>query len=107
MALSDTHGFVSTFLVRIHGRGLVVRRWMFFRRRLGFYVNRFVEATNAEEACEMVLADVRDEPKLLLRALHPPTLVVDAVEEREEAPAIRRQGFAFYPEPDGASDRVT
>jgi len=39
---------MQTFRVLVRGDGLVVRRWLVFRRTLGFYATRYVSAKSAE-----------------------------------------------------------
>jgi len=77
---------------------MVVRRWLLFRRTVGFYVTCFVQAGSDELARERALSEVRDEPRLLLAAIRPPSLAVEEVEvvDLEGAP-LPKLGIVFYP----------
>jgi hypothetical protein len=89
---------MPTFKVLVHGRGLVVRRWWFFRRQYGFYVTRVVDADDANHAAERAIESVRGEPRLALAAMRAPTLTVDEVQPFQ-GPAAGWQeiGIIFYP----------
>jgi hypothetical protein len=94
---------MQTFKVLVHGRGMVVRRWWLFRRHLGFYATRFVDAESVEQAGARALEALRGEPRLALAALRAPTLAVEEVEP-VDAPASTwpQPGIVFYPA--GADD---
>lgn len=74
------------------------RRWLFWRRRLNFFATRFVRAENEAVAAVRALESVRDEPRLLIAALHPASLSVTEVRLAEEPEVPDRQpGIIFYP----------
>lgn len=89
---------MQTFKVIVHGQGLVVRRWLFFRRELGFYATRFVDAESVEAAGDRVLTELQGEPRLLMAALRFPRLTVEEV-EAVEGPASTwpTPGLVYYP----------
>ena len=90
---------MQTFRVLVHGRGLIVRRWWLFRRRLGFYATRIVAAASPEEARARALESVRGEPRLALAAIQAPTLAVDEIEAVENSGApTPTPGIVFYPD---------
>ena len=93
------------FRVLVHGRGLVLRRFFLWRRRFGFYVTCFVEADGAAGAKQAALDIVRDDPKLILASLQPPTIDVDEVEEVSsfDGNPVSPSGFVLYPEDHRAS----
>ena len=101
---------VQTFKVLVHGRGLVVRSWWLFRRRLGFYATRIVDAESAEQAGARAVDTLRGEPRLVLAAVRVPTLAVEEV-EAVDGPASTwpEPGIVFYPAgiEDGPAERVT
>jgi hypothetical protein len=73
-----------------------VRRWRVFRRTVGFYATRIVEARTAEAARLLALENVRGEPTLTLTALHPPRLAVEEIEEIDAGHSRPQRGFVFY-----------
>ena len=90
---------MHTFRVLVRGEGLVVRRWLVFRRSLGFFATRFVTAASREAAGELALREVRAEPRLVLPALRAPLLVVEEVEPVDaESAAGPPPGVVFFPE---------
>src|SRR5688572_14608083 len=101
---------MQTFKVLVHGRGLVVRRWWLFRRRLGFYATRFVDADSAEQAGARALDTLRGEPRLVVAALRAPALAVEEVDPVEGPAATWPEpGIVFYraDAEDGTGERVT
>jgi hypothetical protein len=88
-----------TFRVMVRGDGLVVRRWLIFRRTLGFFATRFVTATSPEAAAEAALIELRGEPHLALAGFAAPRLVVEEVEAVDaEDSAGPQPGIVFFPE---------
>ena len=83
---------MQTFRVVVHGRGMVVRRWLVFRRAVGFYATRFVEADSEAAAGARALSELRGEPRLVAAAIRAPTLTVEEVEAvAPQAPRRRRR----------------
>jgi len=95
---------MPTYRVHIHGRRLIVRRWLFFRKQLGFYLTRYVDAPTAAVAEATALAKVRGEPRLVLVAIQAPQLAVEEINE-VEGPAAEypETGIVFYEHDDGES----
>lgn len=89
---------MQTFRVLVHGRGMVIRRWYFWRRTLDCYATRFVEAEGPEAAGAQALKILRGEPRLAIAALHAPQLTVEEVEAIEaRASTLPQPGIVFYP----------
>ena len=88
---------MNVFRVLVHGRGMVVTRWWFFRRDVSFYATRFVTAADDATASVQALAAVRDEPRLLVSAVRPADLSVEEVEDlgASELPSDQ-PGIVFY-----------
>jgi len=89
---------MPTYRVLVHGDGLVVRRWLFWRRRLGLYATRYVDAADEAHASEIALGQVRGEPRLAVAALTAPVLRIDEVERIDGAASTTvAPGIVFYP----------
>ncbi len=94
---------MPSYRVLVRGEGLVVRRWLLFRRTLGFFATRFVTAPSREAAGEIALRELRGEPRLTLAALRAPTLAVEEVAPADADSATWPQpGIVFFP---GAPDQ--
>jgi hypothetical protein len=90
---------MPTYRVLVHGDGLVIRRWLFWRRRLGLFVTRYVDATDEAGAAALALEQVRGEPRLALTAVRAPMLRVDEIELVDGlTPAGVAPGIVFYEE---------
>ena len=100
---------MSTYRVQIHGQRLVVRRWLFFRKRLGFFATRYVDAPSADVAKVEALRALRGEPRLALPALEAPQLTVEEVDlVPGPAASYPVTGIVFYEgEPAEPSSKVT
>jgi hypothetical protein len=86
------------YRVLVHGEGLVVRRWLFWRRRLGLYATRYVDAADEVRAAKLALEQVRGEPRLAVAALTAPELRIDEVERVDGAASTTvAPGIVFYP----------
>ena len=71
-------------------------------KRLGFFTNRFIEATCSSDAELVAIAQVRDDPKLCVGTLNatddPPMIYVDEiVEVNGDAVPEMRHGYTFFP----------
>jgi hypothetical protein len=70
-------------------------------KRLGFYTNRFVQASGAAEVEQLAVAQIRKDPKLgsiLNRPDDPPMLYVEEITEIEaDSVPQSAQGFTFFP----------
>jgi hypothetical protein len=89
---------MQNFRVLAHGQGMVVRRWLFFRRHVGFYATRFVEAATAEDAGAQVLAQLQGEARIILAAVEAPVLTIEEVEAIDgPIGGLPEPGIVFYP----------
>jgi hypothetical protein len=89
---------MQTFRVLVRGRGMVIRRWFFFRRTLDLYATRFVEAEGPEAAGVGALEELRGEPRLAAAALRAPSLAIEEVEVVEaRASTLPQPGIVFFP----------
>jgi hypothetical protein len=89
----------ATFRVLVRGERLVVRRWLIFRRTLGFYATRVVTAASREAAEQVALRELQGEPRLAIAALRAPALVVEEVEPVDaDSAAAPPPGIVFFPE---------
>jgi hypothetical protein len=71
----------------------------------GFYTTRFIEAANQEEAENIAIILVKNEPRIIDSVCNPedspPLVYVEEIEEIAEPDADRIQsGFAFFSEED-------
>ena len=90
---------MPAYRVLVRGEGLVVRRWLIFRRTVGFYATRFVAAQSRQAAEEAALRELRGEPRLKLAARRAATLVVEEVTllDAESMPSLQ-PGIVFFPQ---------
>lgn len=75
---------MPTFRVIVHGQGLVIRHAWIFRRRLGFYATRIVNAESVEQAGRRALRHFRGDPGLAFAALEAPALAVERIDRAED-----------------------
>ena len=88
---------MQTYKVTVHGKGMLVRHWIFLRRELGFYATRFVDAESVEAAGAQALSQLRSEPRLLLLAIRAPILAIEEVEAvTGPAATLVQPGIVFY-----------
>jgi hypothetical protein len=92
------HAALSAYRVLVHGDGIVLRRWLFWRGTMNFYATRFVRAESEAAAQERALESLCEEPRLLIAALRPATLAITEMSLAEQAEVPDRQsGIIFYP----------